>query len=226
MPLFRFVALIAPSARFALLPALALATLAVAVPAAHAQVVFDNGAPDGVNAVASDPNVPQFAAETFTLGASTSFDTVHWFGTYAFGGTPPATDAFTIAFYDTTGDIPNATPLANLTFTAGNAVNRTLTQATVEGFDIFQYSSALSGPVTLGPGTYGIGIVNDTTSDPDDDWAWATSSRVGAFFVRRDTSATYDRVPGGNLAFRLINSAEAVAAPEPGSIALLLSTLR
>lgn len=206
----RFSAL-ATAAALALLPVLCLSRLA------NAQTVHDNGAPDNINGYFSDPGSDAFIAETFTFAVPTTFNTVQWFGTYAFTNTPPATDNFTISFYNATGGQPDPTALPDLTFTVANNVNRTPTGDTVVGFTGFSYSTLLPS-VVLGAGTYGISIVNDTAADADDNWAWLTSAQTGTHYQRSSPTGSFVRL-NSDLAFRLGNTATAI--PEPGSIALM-----
>lgn len=208
-----------------LAPLLALGSLAAlslitARPAA-AQVVYDNGGPDHVSAFFSDLSTDFFLAETFTLGSPASFNTVQWFGLYSASNTPPPIDAFTISFFNTTSGVLNPTPIPGLTFTVGNAVNRTATGFTTQGrvpFTEFSYSAALPSRVLLAPGTYGISIVNDTTIDLNDNWAWSTANQTGSFLFRFSGSAWMSGAPG-DLSFRLVNGSSAV--PEPSTFALV-----
>jgi hypothetical protein len=192
--------------------------LATASPAA-AQVVYDEGAPNQVNARPSDPAANVVSAEIFTFASLTTFDAVDWWGTY--GGTP-ATDAFTILFYGTTGGVPDDAPLAGLDFNVGDAVNRTATGLMIAGsFPEYSYSATLSSAVTLDPGTYAISIVNDPASPAAGNWFWEATD-PGA------SNGHYARLPSGgtwltqtpSLSFRLRDSSVS-AAPEPGSLALL-----
>src|SRR6187402_1404351 len=85
-----------------MLAALGLMVALVAAPqSAFASTIFSNGSPDLVNAFNSDfTNFSYQSADNFILGAQTPTITdVHWWGVYAFAGTAPATDNFTIRVY-------------------------------------------------------------------------------------------------------------------------------
>jgi hypothetical protein len=179
-----------------------------------AQVVYDGGSPIQTNAFVSE-FISGLSAETFTFDSLTNFNTVEWYGIYA-APSIPAADNFTIIFFDTTAGVPNDTPIAGLTFTVGNAVNRNATGLMVAGsFPEFAYSSSLPGGVSLPAGTYGILIGNDVQAG----WHWeVTDAATGIqHFDRRSMSDPW-RNNESNLSFRLLNVAS--GAPEPGSLAL------
>lgn len=202
----------------ALTALIALPLVATARPAV-AQVVFDNGTPNHLQSFFSDPNFGQFELDTFILTTATRFNTVEWFGVYAFANTTPA-DNFTISFFATTGGTPNSTPIAGLSFDVGSAVNRTPT-GTTQAVNLreYLYQAVLPNSVLLGPGTYGISIVNDTTAAVDDDWAWSVSNGNGQHFFRTQPGSVWSQSTNGDLSFRLVNNSSAV--PEPGTIGLV-----
>jgi hypothetical protein len=202
---------------------LSLFSLLSASPAAAQVVVYDNGGPNFPQAYGSDPGVDDYQADTFSFGMLTSFDTVQWYGLYAPGNTPTATtDNFEISIYGTTAGVPHDTAIPGLTFNVGSNVNRTPTGSTISGFPVYSYSSALPSGVSLPTGTYAISILNTTSADPDDNWWWVTSAQTGNFYTRAFGPDWWVSAPN-ELSFRLINSNPTVsAAPEPGSLALLV----
>ncbi|MES2463544.1 MAG: PEP-CTERM sorting domain-containing protein [Armatimonadota bacterium] len=190
--------------------ALAVGLLACAAPAARAQTVFTTGTPDNVSGNTSDTDSAFTQLETFTFGATTSFNGVEWYGAYLLRNTPQAMDAFTISLYNTTGGAPDASP--STVFTVGNAVNRTLFGKLFTSYDVYRYTSALGTTVTLGPGTYGISIVNNTAVDPDDYWAWLSSNQTGGHFTQ---TGAVRGARSADLAFSLVNTAAVNPVPEP-----------
>lgn len=194
---------------------------ALAAPAT-AQTVFDNGNPDFVNGLASDPGSSQLAAETFAFDATTTFNTVRWFGAYLVGNTPTFPDVFTISFFDTTAGTPNAAPRIGEVFTIGNP-GRADTGQDVLSYDTYLYEATLATPITMGAGAFGISIVNDTTADTDDDWYWLTSADTTGSFTRSTPNDAFTFF-GGGLAFQLINRPR-VVVPEAGTLALVLPAL-
>ncbi len=180
-----------------------------ATPTFAQTVVFDNGNVDSGGTLFSDPGASQLLAEDFTFNATTTFDTVRWFGAYAFADTPTAPDAFTISFFDTTAGIPNATPRTDEVFAVGNSAIRVNLGPTSSGFDIYQYEATLTAPITVVAGAYGMEIVNDTTADTDDVWGWAISKKPGISFVRNAPNGEFN-VNGGGVAFQLIDSTPVV----------------
>ncbi len=210
--------------------ALAAATLlTLGAPAAAQVTIFDNGTPDGSRFVVSDPGSSQFLADTFTFTASTQFNQVQWFGGYVRTDTPlTGGDNFTLAFYNTTTGRPNSAAISGLTFSVGDVgrVDTGQVGGAASPFRIYRYVVTLPSTLTFTAGTYGLGIVNDTANDTDDDWAWASSSPDDPQFLRTSPTGTYNSIPFGNLAFQLQQTQVTTpVAPEPGSLALLLPLL-
>ena len=186
---------------------------------AFAQTVFDNGNPDLVFSYFSDPGTPQFMADDFTFAATTTFDTVQWYGTY--GGSdnaPSVPDHFTISFFNIAFGTPNSLPRTGETFSVG-APARVDTGTFEGGFNVYRYQATLSSPITMVAGAYGIQIANNTVADTDDNWAWATANQAGSLFFRTSQAGGFTAL-SGNLAFQLSNSAP-VVVPEAGTLALL-----
>ena len=209
--------------RIAIIAALAAATLTALGTTANAQtVVFDNGNPNLVSVAASDSAVNQFAADTFTLTGTTPVGTVRWFGVYISANTLTP-DAFTVSFFNTTGGTPNATARTGETFAVGNP-GRVANGQNIEGIPVYRYEATLSAPVTLSAGTFGISIVNNTTTDVDDDWYWATSSSASQASFSRNAPTTTFGPAANDLAFQLV-SAPAAVVPEAGTLALVLPAL-
>jgi hypothetical protein len=114
----------------------------------------------------------QYAADNFTAGISDAAVSVLWRGTYAGDdNTPAPTDSFTINFYfDAGGSVGSLIS----SFAIGNTSSRTLVGIVPSfGLDIFEYTADLGAGISLVAGTdYWLSIFNDTTSDPQDNWAW------------------------------------------------------
>ncbi|MDX1935410.1 MAG: PEP-CTERM sorting domain-containing protein [Capsulimonadales bacterium] len=184
-------------------------------------IVYDNG----INTVnieggfASDPDAPSFIGDTFTFGATSTFNQVQFLGMYAFTNTPTVNpDNFTISFYTMTEGVPDINPFTGGTFVLGD-IGRTDTGVDAGRFDVYSYEANLATDVTLNAGTYVISIVSETTNDPDDDWFWGVNSGFGSVFSRPTQTSSW-AINRGEMAFTLLNSSSA-AAPEPGTIALL-----
>lgn len=142
-------------------------------------------------------------------------DEVRWTGIYFGGdGSPPATDAFIIRFFDYSDSLPS--PTALFTFAVGDAVNRIDTGVNIP-FNIYSYSAAI--PLTpLAAGRYLVSIQNDTSSDLLDNWFWSIDFAGGdGIFVLVNSEFTPE-FPTATLDFALFGRA---AVPEPSSIALL-----
>jgi hypothetical protein len=205
------------------LTAVSAAVASTVTSAAHAQVVFNNGAPNNLDAFPSNPTVRSYSADTFLFTTTTTFNTVTWFGAY-YNGTPgylpTLPDTFTLSFHNMSGSVPNKTARTGQTFTIGNTATRTATNGAIDGDTVYQYSITLPSALTFSAGTYAISIVNNTISNPRDSWSWATSSLTGTNYYRASPTGSFFAESSGKLAFRLSNAV--TAAPEPGSLALLL----
>jgi hypothetical protein len=159
--------------------------LPIAAAPVRAAVIYDNGRPaDGV-AFFSDPSMSfqiQVADNFLLPPASTTITDVHWWGAYAISGgippdvlpsTPPPDD-FTISVYaaDGRGGLPGTTVATRHV----GGVERTPVPPFGCCASFFYEYTAVVAPITLTASvTYWLSIVNDTTTDPVLDWAWASS---------------------------------------------------
>ncbi len=128
-----------------------------------------------VDAFSSDADTPAFRAVEFTLGTGGLAQGITFEGTYASAQTL-GTDEFTVAIFDDNGvdtDLPGNLLVGPIPI---QVVSRTDTGVDEFGLDVFRYQGNLESSVTLNPGNYWISIVNDTSSDPDDDWRWTAAS--------------------------------------------------
>lgn len=153
-----------------------------------AATVFSQ-ASDVVEGRASDLDFPNglLAADDFILGAQANVTSISWFGGYAFGSfTPPATDNFTIAFYNDAGGIPALAPF--MTFNVGNAVNRVDTGVDYN-LSIDHYSYAADININLLAGTqYYLSVFTDTTGAPSR-WFWGSSGALNNWLCEPVVSA-------------------------------------
>ncbi|WP_227010292.1 PEP-CTERM sorting domain-containing protein [Pelagibius marinus] len=181
---------------------------------AFAGVIYDQSIDLTVNAVASDFDHPNQATDDFQLqaGANTITD-VHWWGAYAFTNTAPETDDFTIRFYSDAGGSPALDPLFE--FSVGD-VGRVDTGTDVSGFDVYAYSADVAALTLLADTTYWLSIVNDTSTDIDDNWYWSWESSGNGPI--RSVDGDPWAFPVAQLGFQLTN--DALAVPEPASLGL------
>jgi len=206
--------------KFRSISALSIGTLIVAGGACASDIlVFDNGvggAAGSNNSIVSDRSFPNFSADDFLLSSAATITRVEWTGRY--GGTPNATDDFTIAFFEDDGSggpsgfgLPNSA--TQVSFDVGNDVSRT---ASGIG-NIFNYSADVSFSASAGTRYY-MSVFENTTTD--------------SLFFRRiilneigDDSSNFNSVNSTDLIgwrdngnrddFRLY-----AAVPEPGSLAV------
>ncbi|MGE0486234.1 MAG: hypothetical protein AB7Q81_18945 [Gammaproteobacteria bacterium] len=160
----------------------------------------------------------QFIADDFTLqaGANTITD-IHWTGFYGTADTPLANDDFDIFIYADAGGIPDVGNVV-LSLTGITNANRTDTGIDVSvgiPFDLYAYAIDIT-PLTLTANTtYWLSIVNDTTADLDDWWAWGTDSQ-GSGIASSNNQVTWN-VSTRAADFQLTGQ----AIPEPAGVALL-----
>ena len=221
--------------RVFLATALLCATI-VAVPAS-ADVIFDNGAPDGNDALVSTvaAGAPVFALDDFTVaqGSETITD-IHWWGAYLDSEYDPTAESqwFWVLIVPDNGGLPdlngvdiNTIPVVNPTVAAtGNTVATVSIPGDISDGprDVYEYSAFLDAPITLTPGaTYWLSIIDvsaiysgrDPLADPT--FAWSTSAVQGgnAQYAFGNFIATEDE-----MAFQLTNDG---VVPEPASILLM-----
>ncbi|MCP4644609.1 MAG: PEP-CTERM sorting domain-containing protein [bacterium] len=189
---------------------------------ATADIIYDNGTPDLVSGYPSDLDLPNVVFEPFVLeeGSATVTD-LHWWGFYAFAGTP-GTDNFAVFITGDNSGEPDPTDL-ELSLTPGD-IGRTDTGDDIEVFtgfsvDVYEYWLDID-PLVLQPGvTYWVGIANATQLDQDDDWYWATSD-VDSGDAVGFNGVSFSSL-GSSFAFNLTNDNLEGVIPEPASMALL-----
>lgn len=160
-------------------------------------------------------------ADDFILQpGATTITSIQWWGAYAFANTPQETDYFTILIWEDDGGSPQSVPVYNLTTSDVNRTNTGLLAS--DTYDLYAYSVDIA-PLTLTAGkTYWLSIINDTTEDQDDTWAWAIHAQTGGIyrfgFSTDGTDGPWSN--GLSLAFQLTGVATTVV-PEPATMSLL-----
>ncbi len=198
-----------------------LSALAVALflsNSARADVIYDSGifAAGGANGLvtADSANTTTVTSSDFSIGTSATVTEVKWYGGYYIGNVAPATDSFTIRFFNFNGAVPATTPF--LTYAAGNAVTRADTgkvSGTVTPVEIYSYDALI--PTTfLTTGRYAFSV-QDNTTDKNNYFFWSTGRSVGhsVFFGSSVLNAD------NTTAFMLLGTTAAI--PEP-SVFLML----
>jgi hypothetical protein len=192
---------------------------------ATAAVIYDNGSPGGGFAQTSDRDFIDGieAADDFSLTAGhTTIQDIHWWGTYIGSNTPQAVDSFTINIFDDASGKPGslvATPtITNLT--------RTDTGTDFGSSDIFLYSAIVSDTPLAAGTTYWLSIVNDTTVDTDDNWAWVGTVGDLHSAIRVAPNTTWENSNTNDLAFNLTGDVTTDGpVPEPSTLLLLAGGL-
>lgn len=194
-------------------------------------VVYDNGAGPANTFNVGSVSDPSFKGPTGTgqgllrvddasLPTATTIVGINWTGTYQLEqilATPaPATDNFTISFWQDIGGSPAVgLPLASIS--VGNAVNRTDTGIDfLPGYNIFEYSADLGAGFDFDAGvTYWVGVANDTAADPTLHWLHTGISPGGNSYSAMGPGVTSWEAQTNVTDFRL------VAVPEPNAFLLV-----
>lgn len=193
--------------------AVALAFSAVVGSAASAQVVYNNGSPNGQNGL----NTTQFQiANDFTIGAGA---TVNSAGIYMAGynGIGAWDGYLAYAIFADAGGAPGSL----LTTAAVNPIVTDTGNAWNFGGDSYLFQFNLASPFVATPGTtYWLGINSDADYNNSSSIFWETSSGTGSSY-RSNGQGGWTSYPGLETAFYL--SGDVVGSvPEPGTWAMML----
>ena len=193
--------------------------MAVWAAPASAVVLYSSGTPDYATAYFSDPTNDTFEAyDDFTLSSAATITGIEWWGVYAYGNTPPASDLFDYDIQSNPGG--GAQPSGDITSGVLTGLSVTDTGDTVSGLELYQYTANAS--ITLPAGSYFLGIW-DTASNPDNAFAWATTGETPSDEWSYNTSGDYWEsgqiygAPDEGVAFNLTGE----AVPEPATMTLL-----
>jgi uncharacterized repeat protein (TIGR01451 family) len=186
-----------------------LLTLTLAGPPVFGAGLHDNGPCCADEAVFSDEERLVWQADDVSLGAAT-IGGIRFYGLYVDSdgtlvtNSVPADDAFTLRVFNNDGGLPG-TLLGTSTLT-GNRAETGETFATT-AIRWHRYELALDAPITVDSGVYWISVVNDTTADADDDWAWGLTNLNPQLATSTDGGVTWnDTGRNGNLAFELFDA--------------------
>ncbi len=141
--------------------------------------VYDNGVggPSGVDsAQVSDDDFPFLLADDFVLVSTSILTSISWTGAYIFLNTPPVDNFDIYLFQDTGSGSPQNSPFA--TFNIGSSADRSISGATIFGFDVYEYEASIPNTLLNAGEQYWLAIANDTTGDVDD-WFWGADLDAG-----------------------------------------------
>lgn len=166
-------------------------------------ILFDGSiAPGDVNDLgANDSDAGgQRLAEDFSFPDPVIVTSITFLGGY-FPTSTPQTDSFTLTIYKDNMGLPD--PLSIVTQIALANLDRTDTGTDVFGIDLYTYTASFAGVSLLGGTRYWLTIVNNTTGDTDDNWAWAGKHEVGNFARSFNGGVTWFDTPAGSFSFLL-----------------------
>ena len=197
----------------AILGVLGTALILGSMQTANADVIYDNGAPDEVDAWFSDITYGSAVLDDFVLEAGASSITdVHWWGAYI--DNQVVVDTFYIAILSELGGAPDVSLSAIVSVWAAGDVYQTATGTQVAGlYDVYEYGVDIPQVNLTAGETYWLAIVNST-----DTWGWATSDAdVGNALLYHIDIDDLDPI-NAEMAFYLTNDA---IVPEPATVTLL-----
>ncbi|MGV0025041.1 PTPA-CTERM sorting domain-containing protein [Phormidesmis priestleyi] len=217
--------------RFAFLAAIATTTIAISIlntSLAQALVLFDNGASNLEAVVPSDrsPSYPGLMLEggdDFSFSSAANITKVTWSGIHLFGITP-LTDAFSVGLSNIVNGVPDLNPFATL----NGSLSRIDSGLDVDpDATLYNYALTLTTPFSVRAGNYLLSIVNNTTDDPDDNWAWAISNFNGSAYNRVNPGDAWENFPT-EMSFKIEGNTTQIPTPAllPGLIAFGASVLR
>lgn len=175
-----------------------------------------------------------FAVSAFGPGAL-EVNTITWLGGYLLGNTAPASETFSIRFYDTFDNLfkngnldPAGLPIHSFTVAnpwrvdSGYNTNHTVFRA--PKYDLYHYTAVLPQTLRFDAGkSYALSIFTDSTADADDSWVWAGTNSGHGFrrsFYRAAANEQAWAAQGIDLAFNLGMTAP---VPEPSTTLLMLA---
>jgi uncharacterized repeat protein (TIGR01451 family) len=177
---------------------------------AHSAQIYDNGPCCVSSALFSDAQTGTWQADDVAIATATTIGGVRFWGLYADpSGTAvtnsvPASDTFTLSVFNDDNGQPG-TLVGSSTLTGV----RTDTGEFLGTSDVhwYRYELALDTPIPVLAGTYWIAIVNDTSSDADDDWGWGIANTDPQHAWSQDAGATWESTGrGGNFAFAIFDA--------------------
>lgn len=190
----------------------------------NAALVYSNGSPDNtlIDWFSDFATYEQQVASAFSINDPfTGINMVSWFGAYESpenpfpGAEPVDSDSFTIRIFEDSGtNRPTSTPLYQ--YLVGDLGRTDTGQTSLNGADVFAYSTFIPLTILSQGITYWISIVNDTSSDSSSLWNWSTASSNGSLTIRNGDSESWRKFGNpGSMAFSVSHE-----VPEPATLGL------
>jgi hypothetical protein len=198
--------------------AIAVLSLCAAQTSSADTVVFDNGAPNGING--RNIGGPFYTAEDFTLTSAQSLTSVRFWGLRA--TTLPG--AFTGQIYWEFRANAAGAPGAVLTSGLSPGTETFRAPSVFAGLSSYQYDFSV-GSVNLSAGTYWLVLHNGafgTTTTGDLFWETTAPNATSSAYQRTGTASSFiiTTPPANHLAFQ-INAADGAPIPEPTTLVML-----
>jgi hypothetical protein len=182
---------------------------------AEGEVLFNGAIPPGeIDDIGfNDPDAGgQRLAEDFQVGSVSIMTGVTFLGGY-YPTSTPGTDLFTLTILGDALGLPDPSDIiAEIPIEA----DRTDTGVNAQGIRLYSYESQFPGVQLDASTPYWFMIVNDTSSDPNDDWVWAGRHAGGIYARSFDGGETWFDTPEGGFSFQVLG--------EPGATPVVEST--
>jgi hypothetical protein len=190
--------------------------LLILSPALGAQVVYEGGTPNGVNAW----NFANIVQQQFTLGSDVTVGGISVYY-WALASVGQYTGPLDFVLKADAAGLPGAAVESGTISLSDQTLSPV--SASVPVYSIFEGSASIS-PVALGPGTFWLSLVLPAGNHTNINWAF-TDTHSGS--IRDNGTLEDDLFESGhnNAAFSLLAPAAPIASPEPASAALVATGL-
>jgi hypothetical protein len=140
------------------------------------------------------------SAESVTFAQTVTIQSLRWWGIYFSAGTPLA-DSLRLRVYEDVGGLPADTAYTEFPLAPVRVGNGTVNSGVPE----FAYAASLPASLTLAAGrTYWLALVNDTSNDGDDQWAWTSGAAANPDrAVRQNGGGAWSLISQFSLALEL-----------------------
>lgn len=198
--------------------------LFMGISTAHAVALVTQSPLDGGAAWLSDWSGGNQNADNFSLGQTSTLESIQWWGSYDVQGG----DDFNVRIFANNGGMPEVNP--DYQYLSLGVVRDTTTMFDSSGHGVFSYELVLPTALTLQAGSYYLSILNNndistTNNNNPSSWQWLVSDNVsGSTWFRSsdgDNWGEYQDPAGFAFALNGTQPQPPQTVPEPGIFSLL-----